>query len=178
MENEMLLRIKQCGLDITPKILIVSAMMSNMLKQNLTSLIVAITSLLWFCTGHQVAPWCNWHHLWPASREGPWHWALPYPSCAIQNWEWNCSQVDLAFWSLAIPGDLHRCKYQMVTSIWSFLIKMNILLTLSLIADRTWHTKLLESFRPILTWSSETTVMETLLHVCLRTRWVLLTYDS
>jgi len=56
MENEMLLRIKQCGLDITPKILIVSSMMSNMLKQNLTSLIVAITSLLWFCTGHQVAP--------------------------------------------------------------------------------------------------------------------------
>jgi sucrose synthase len=34
MENEMLLRIKQCGLDITPKILIVSVM-SNMLKQNL-----------------------------------------------------------------------------------------------------------------------------------------------
>ena len=62
--------------------------------------------LIWFCAGYQVAPWCNWHHLWSASWEGPWHWALPYP-CAIQNWEWNCSQVDLAFWSLAIPGDLH-----------------------------------------------------------------------
>ena len=59
-----------------------------------------------------------------------------------------------------------------------FSIKMSILLTLSLIAARTWHTRLLESFRPILTWSSVTTVMETLLHVCLRTRWVLLTYDS
>jgi len=37
MENEMLLRIKQCGLDITPKILIVSVITYNMIKGKYTS---------------------------------------------------------------------------------------------------------------------------------------------
>lgn len=36
MENEMLLRIKQCGLDITPKILIVSVI-PDMVKVKYTS---------------------------------------------------------------------------------------------------------------------------------------------
>jgi hypothetical protein len=54
----MLLRIKQCGLDITPKILIVSVMPNVIKKENIAAKLVTLRTLFefFFCAGHQVAP--------------------------------------------------------------------------------------------------------------------------
>lgn len=73
----------------------------------------------WYYIGDQVATWCAWHHMWPAPWEGPRHWAHSYPACAIPNRKWDCSQMDLAFWSLALPGNLHRCMSHLPTSLLS-----------------------------------------------------------
>lgn len=48
MENEMLLRIKQCGLDITPKILIVSVMPNVIKKENIAAKLVPLRTLFDF----------------------------------------------------------------------------------------------------------------------------------
>lgn len=63
--------------------------------------------MILFVAGYQAVAWCCWDYVRSAAGEGHWYWAHRHHSRSVQKWEWHPPQVDLSFWCLAIPGDIH-----------------------------------------------------------------------